>query len=98
MLEELLADKNTIKVIEFLIIYERWAQNQKAICEAVGIYARDAKKIIERLLFYDLIRPEKKIAKSVQYMLNTENVLVRIFSMLLHQFTNIYYQKNYIHK
>ena len=98
MLEELLIDKNTIKVIEHLLIHERWAQNQKDICDSLKIYPRDVKKILDRLVFYDLIHPDKKIGKSVLYALNFENSLVRSFSVLLHQFTDLFYQKNYIKK
>ena len=98
MLDELFAEKSAIKVMEFLIIHERWAQSQKDICAAVGIYSRDAKKIIDRLLKYDIVRTEKKIGKSVLYALNTENVIVRSIRMLLNQFTQLYYEKNYIRK
>jgi hypothetical protein len=95
MIEELISDKNTMRVIEFLILHERWEQNQKDLCEALEIYPKSMKEIITNLVKYEIIIPNKKIAKSILYVINEKNPLVKTFRVLITQFNDLNMKKIY---
>jgi len=50
MLEELIRDKNTAKVIEHFIIHERWEQDQKDLISELKIHPKTMKDILQTLL------------------------------------------------
>ena len=88
MLERLIPNVNTIRVIEFLIIHEG-EQNQQDLCQTLSIYPKAMRSIIKTLVKYDLIHISRRIAKSIFYKINSSNELITTVRRLIHQFNKI---------
>lgn len=82
MLEKLFPSSEA-RVVEWLILHERWAQNQKDLCEALKIYPKAMRKILARLEGLKIIRVTKRIAKSKFYRINPECALVNPLRVLI---------------
>jgi hypothetical protein len=83
MLEKLIRDKNSAKVIEHFILHEKWEQNQKDLCEFLKISPVTMRKILENLLDLEIIKISRKIAKSKLYILNDDSDLVNPLRLLV---------------
>jgi hypothetical protein len=90
MLKELFNDKKTAEVIEFFIIHEKWEQNQKDICEELKIYPRLIKTILQKLLYFKIIKKTRQIAKSKFYKINENSPLIKPFRVLIYELNSIY--------
>lgn len=82
MLADLLKDYNTIQVLEWLIIHERWSQNIWQLSEDLGIVAAELKPILvhllnHRLVYYDpfynsiTVNQESKMLGPLRHIINT---------------------------
>lgn len=86
MLEELFFSKNAVKTVEHFVLHEMWEQNQKDLCDALEIYQKAMKLILEKLVEYEIIIETKQIAKSKFYKLNQESNLIKPLRLLSKRF------------
>lgn len=86
MLEELFFSKNAVKTVEYFVLHEMWEQNQKDLCDALEIYQKAMKLILEKLVEYEIIKKTKQIAKSKFYKLNQESDLIKPLRLLSKRF------------
>lgn len=73
---EKLFDGNVARVVEHLIVHERWEQNQKDMCDALQMHSRAVKMALERLVALGIVRVTRRIAKSKFYEVNQRSELV----------------------
>ena len=86
MLEELFFHEKVARVIEHLVIHEKWEQNKKELCEILEIYPELMKEILAKLVEFNLIEVTKKIARSKFYKINKQSKLLPFLRGLIQEF------------
>jgi len=83
MLEELFFHDKVALVLEHFVLHEKWEQNKKEMCEYLEIYPKLMRKILKKLLEFEIIKVTRKIARSKFYKLNEESELIPYFRGLI---------------
>jgi len=85
MIEKLIENKNTMKVLEHFIIHERWEQNVKDLCEDLEIYPKEMKTILKKLVEWDIIKKIKTIEMTDFYKINPNSKLINPLRVLIQE-------------
>jgi hypothetical protein len=89
ILEELITDERTIRVLEHFIIHEEFEQNRKDLCEELKIYPRKMNEILEKLVEWEIIEVTKTIAKTNFYKVNHASKLINPLRVLIQEMSFI---------
>jgi len=82
MLADLLKDYNTVRVLEWLILHERWAQDIMSMSKEMGIVPSELRLILEHLFNYRLVFFDNFFCC---ISINTDNVILQPLRNLMVQ-------------